>query len=310
MRLFSGRLRRPGWLKALAVSLVLHAGLVCAVSGLVSPALPYREKDPQKHSYYQEDPEHDAEMTVRLEPRRGARPVATAPKGEPPPEARLFSPVLFEPTSTSDPAPASEGPANPTSGSGGDPVPAPLPPGATTTFFQVPARGRSIVYLIDASSSMGPSGGWEAASRELLASLAHLPPDARFQVLVYNNRVNPLLPRHPDWLPAAPNVLRQIAQALQELEPSGGTDHGAALRSALQLRGDALYFLTDADDLTAEHTRLAKQQNRGRTVIHTIEMNPHNRGRGFMPMQVLARDHGGTYQAVNLGMLLPSRQRD
>ena len=124
-----------------------------------------------------------------------------------------------------------------------------IPDGVATTFFDVPARGRSIVYLIDASSSMGPSGALALATRELLASLARLPAGARFQVLTYNSRVTPLLPRYPEGMPASPLMLDQVAQALRELEPVGATDHGRALREALNLRSDALFFLTDADDL-------------------------------------------------------------
>ena len=175
-----------------------------------------------------------------------------------------------------------------------------IPDGVATTFFDVPARGRSIVYLIDASSSMGPSGALALATRELLASLARLPADARFQVLTYNSRVTPLLPRYPEGMPASPLMLDQVAQALRELEPVGATDHGRALREALSLRPDALFFLTDADDLTADHLRIAAQSNRGWTVIHVIELTTRHRGRPDMPMQVLARAHRGTYHAVDL----------
>src|SRR5207245_2248565 len=95
-------------------------------------------------------------------------------------------------------------------------------------------------------------------------------------------------------------MLDQVAQALRELEPVGATDHGRALREALNLRSDALFFLTDADDLTADHLRIAAQSNRGWTVIHVIELTTRHRGRPDMPMQVLARAHRGTYHAVDL----------
>src|SRR5262249_61982066 len=48
------------------------------------------------------------------------------------------------------------------------------------TFFGVPTQARSIVYVIDHSISMGFNGALEAAKREVLASLASLPPTTRF----------------------------------------------------------------------------------------------------------------------------------
>jgi hypothetical protein len=175
-----------------------------------------------------------------------------------------------------------------------------LPDGVATTFFDVPACGRRIVYLIDASSSMGPSGALALATRELLASLRRLPADTCFQVLTYNSRVTPLLPRYPEGVPASPLMIDRVEHALRDLEPIGATDHGRALREALGLRPDVLFFLTDADDLTQEHLRVAAQSNRGGTVIHVIELTTRHRGRPAMPMQVLARDHRGTYHAVDL----------
>src|SRR5438128_3341 len=269
MRLFFGKLMRPGWPRALAVSLLFHAGLVWMLSRVFGSARPPPEGPAPRHSYYAED---DEDVTVRLEPRAVARSPAPGPKIEAAPSARLFSAVVFEPDPEVQLAAATGNPATPGTSqrSPGEPSRAEVPAGAATTFFDVPARGRSIVYLIDASSSMGPSGAWSAAAAELLASIERLPPDARFQVLIYSNGVRLLLPRYPDWLPAAPNIRGQLAQALQELEPAGGTDHGPALRAALQLRPDAVYFLTDADDLTSEHVRLVAQHNRDRSVIHTI----------------------------------------
>ncbi len=172
--------------------------------------------------------------------------------------------------------------------------------GKGPTFFQVEGRGQSVLFLIDRSSSMGPSGALRVATRELLASLQGLAREVRFQVLVYNTRTNPLLPQYPDWLGATQDNIRRVAQALADLEAAGPTDHGPALREALLRQPDVLFFLTDADDLTSEQVRRANQINRGRTVIHVIELNPFNRGKPDMPLQVLARDNGGSYQAVDL----------
>ncbi len=170
-----------------------------------------------------------------------------------------------------------------------------------TRFFDVEAAGRTFVYVIDRSSSMGPSGGLRAAREQLLASLQQLPPAARFQIIVYNRVAEPLLADRPSLLPITPENLQRVAERLSGLLAEGGTDHLPALRRALALHPDVIFFLTDADDLTSDLLRAVARLNPGRhTIIHAIEMNPLNRDRPDMPMHVLARENGGTYRAVDL----------
>lgn len=166
-------------------------------------------------------------------------------------------------------------------------------------FFDVEAPGRTFVYVIDRSSSMGPSGGLRAAREQLLNSLQQLPSSARFQVIVYNRVAEPLLPDHPSLLETTPENLQRVAERLSGLLAEGGTDHLPALRRALALRPDVIFFLTDADDLTNDLLRAVARLNPGRhTIIHAIELNCLNRERADMPMHVLARENGGMYRGV------------
>jgi hypothetical protein len=180
------------------------------------------------------------------------------------------------------------------------------PPGFTpaqrvngTRFFDVEAAGRTFVYVIDRSSSMGPSGGLRAAGEQLLSSLQQLPPSARFQVIVYNRVAEPLLPDRPSLLETTPGNLQRVVEQLSALLAEGGTDHLPALRRALALHPDVIFFLTDADDLTNDLLRAVARLNPGRhTIIHAIELNSLNLDRPDMPMHILARENGGTYRAV------------
>jgi hypothetical protein len=171
----------------------------------------------------------------------------------------------------------------------------------TTSFFQVPARGRRIVYVIDASASMGKNGGLRAACQELVASVTKLPDTGRFQIIVYNSQAHFLLPSQTGWLEPTAERLSEVAQALERQIAEGGTEHGPALQKALSLQPDVVFFLTDADDLKQEHLRQANLLNRGQAVIHTFELTMANRGRDGMPLQILARDNRGTYHAIDLG---------
>jgi hypothetical protein len=165
----------------------------------------------------------------------------------------------------------------------------------------VEAHGQTLVYVIDRSSSMGLHGALAAAREEVLASLEQLPPTARFQVIVYNRTAEPLLASQPELMVPSPENKQRVALQLSTLRAEGGTDHLPALRRALALHPDVVFFVTDADDLTAQHLRAVAQLNPGRrTVIHAIELNLRNRNRPDMPMHALALDNRGTYQAVDL----------
>jgi hypothetical protein len=166
-------------------------------------------------------------------------------------------------------------------------------------FFGVPAQGRRVVYVLDCSGSMGKNGALAAAKAELARSVQHLADNVRFQVIVYHDAARPLLASKPGWLKA--DAVHDVLQALSRLPAEGATNHALGLRAGLQLAPDDMFFLTDADDVTQEHLRLALQLNpQNRTAIHTIELNLANRNQATMPMQVLARLTHGTYQAVDL----------
>jgi hypothetical protein len=172
--------------------------------------------------------------------------------------------------------------------------------GAATSFFQVAARGRRIVYVLDGSASMGKSG-LAAAGRELQESLKKLPAGARFQVIIYNSYPQYVLPRSfRRWLEPTPEILSEIATALLRYASEGRTEHGLALQEAFVLRPDVVFFLTDADDLTTEHHRLVQLHNQGRAVVNTIELNAQPRRQAGISLQILARENGGVYRAVGI----------
>jgi len=170
--------------------------------------------------------------------------------------------------------------------------------GATTSFFNVPAKAQRIVYLIDHSASMGPSGALEVAGQELLASLGRLPAGTRFQIIVYNRTANLLMPRYPDWLEVDAAALKQVVGAWNDLPAEGGTDHARALKLALSLQPEVVFFLTDAGDVRADALRDITRLNQGRTAIHVIELNVGRQTHDDGPLQRLAHENRGTFQPV------------
>jgi hypothetical protein len=169
------------------------------------------------------------------------------------------------------------------------------------TFFDVPAQGQSIVYVIDRSGSMGLNGLLSVAKQELLASLRSLPVRTRFQVIVYNRLAELLrIDGRYDLVPATEANKDRVAALLEPMDAEGGTDHLAALRRALALQPDVIFFLTDAADLTNPQIRSVRLLNQGRSIIHVIELNAAE-APGEAALQVLARENNGQYKSVVRG---------
>jgi hypothetical protein len=226
-------------------------------------------------------------------------PVVAAPPDDPParyaPTVPAFSQTLQDRGEQSNP-----GPPALESGAGRS---GPSSAGGVTTFFQIAARGQSVVYVIDRSASMGLNGGLAAAKHELLASLQQLPPAARFQVIAYNRIANPLAVHgQAGLLAASAENKRQAALLVEALDAEGGTDHLPALKQALALEPEVIYFLTDADDLRLDQVRTVTLLNHGRVVIHTIALTTGHQDPGEPPLAVLAEGNRGEHRQVSLAI--------
>ena len=124
--------------------------------------------------------------------------------------------------------------------------------GPGTQFFGARDHAHSFAYVIDCSGSMASRNSLEVAKRELLASLNQLPPDAEFAVIFYNLLAKMLSdPQGRKGLMSATAANKARVQSqLATIVPDGGTDHMTALRTALALKPEVIFFLTDADLMT------------------------------------------------------------
>ena len=108
-----------------------------------------------------------------------------------------------------------------------------------------------IVYVLDASGSMGEWGKFDAARGALIATIRLQPESVRFQIVIYSGVVATPIRSAPGECLASTsaNVAKAIA-ALESLgSPSGRSNHVEGLRAALAFRPDLVLILTDADDL-------------------------------------------------------------
>jgi hypothetical protein len=171
--------------------------------------------------------------------------------------------------------------------------------GSGIGLLRAPAAARSVVYVIDRSTSMGTGGALPVAKRELLAGINALPADARFAVILYNRQAEPLaLGGQSGLVPATATNRAEAARLVDATPASGATDHLAALRRAVGLGAEVIFFVTDADQLDADQVRNVTLLNRGRAVIHTIELSNEPDGPDEPRLKLLARLNGGTYRVV------------
>ena len=114
--------------------------------------------------------------------------------------------------------------------------------------------GKSVVYILDRSTSMGLTREtFDAARAALLASVEALPSESRFQVVAYNGRATRLLPG--DLLKKSDEHAAKLLDALRALTPEGDSHHAAALRAALSLGGDYLVLISDAGEAELDELR-------------------------------------------------------
>ena len=186
--------------------------------------------------------------------------------------------------------------------SGGGRPGSPLGGGSTRVrVFGVEGTGTKFVYLFDRSSSM-EGLPLAVAKRQLVESLNSLDSVHQFQIIFFN---------HEQQIFDITGCGRRIAFATDRnkqlaanfvggIMSDGGTDRFEALKQAIALQPDVIFFLTDADDPmpASELAEIARRNRRGRATICTIEFGRGPRqGENFLVN--LANQTGGQYAYVD-----------
>ena len=174
-------------------------------------------------------------------------------------------------------------------------------PASVSLFGSGQMEGRSFVFLIDRSKSMGSSGlgVLNAARTELAKSIADLEPYHTFQVVGYHDRIVTLSTRQ--MLDATDANKKMIPGFIQRLAAFGSTDHLRGLSAALAFEPDVLVLMTDGGypELNDGQIKMLSNLSRRNTTIHCIQF-------GSGPLQIrtnfmtkLARSNQGTFQYVD-----------
>lgn len=176
---------------------------------------------------------------------------------------------------------------------------------ARTSLFGVVGEGYKFVYVFDRSGSMGGSGrtALQAVKAELLQSLKNLDTVHQFQIIFYNERPVLFNPTGtPGRLAFATEANKQRAMRfIESIVADGGTEHEQALRLAIRLQPDVIFFLTDADDPKLTPAQLEKIRGLAAgIVINAIEFGPGPKPAEPSFLAQLARQNGGGYAYVDL----------
>jgi hypothetical protein len=166
----------------------------------------------------------------------------------------------------------------------------------TTEVFGIKGTGQKFVYVFDRSKSMEGYGSRPllAARQALIQSLQSLGEKHQFQILFYNEDVTIFKPDQGQLHLATEEMKKAAIQFVNSVRGDGGTDHINAIKKALLLRPDVIFFLTDAEGgFSRDELRELSQLNRSAAVINAIEFG-EARGRD-RSMEVLTRENGGQY---------------
>jgi hypothetical protein len=176
---------------------------------------------------------------------------------------------------------------------------------AHTSMFGVEGVGYKFVYVIDRSGSMGGDGNatLKAAKAELLASIKKLESTHAFQIVFYNERPATFNPKGNGLAVFANDRNKELAERfLDSISAQGGTEHEAALRIALKLKPDVIFWLTDGDRPKLDDEQIERiNRLAAGTVINAIEFGPgaqNEKEKGNF-LQKIAEANAGEYKYVD-----------
>lgn len=183
-------------------------------------------------------------------------------------------------------------------------------PSVRTELFGIEAYGNRFVYVFDRSDSMNGFGGrpLAAAKMELVRSLGSLGPKQQFQIIFYNTQSNPFVSGSGmvELLPGDERTKRMASQYVRALQAYGGTEHLDAIKMALRMSPDVVFFLTDArlpKMGAASLAELRARALRSNTTIHTIEFGSEPAPPPDTFLRALAEQNQGVYRYVNIRQL-------
>lgn len=158
------------------------------------------------------------------------------------------------------------------------------------SFFDLKARGKFFVFVIDCSGSMG-DGRLARAKAELRRTIASLRFPQQFLVIFYNDEARVMPGGVPKSFDAS--AMARLNAWMSTVEAFGGTEPRAAMRMALGLHPDAVFLLSDGEfsrgtvELVLGHNSLKSP-----IPIHCVNLGG---AEGSWSLRRIAERSGGRY---------------
>jgi hypothetical protein len=173
--------------------------------------------------------------------------------------------------------------------------------GTGTAFFGLATKGKSFVFVVDASSSMRrPSHGPERTlfnkvKQEIFDSIRQMTREQKFYIVFFNDRF--LAMPSTSLVAATEESQARYLRWMSEVPSGGQTDPEGAIQLALQLKPDVIYFLSDGEFKYGLVKRIAAM-NRTGVAIHTVCFGGTEDNN--VSLRKIAEQNGGAYHFVPL----------
>jgi hypothetical protein len=179
-----------------------------------------------------------------------------------------------------------------------------IPNGNPTTisvFGTGGLHGRSFVFVLDRSKSMGSQGlgVLQAARKELSQAINQLEPNHKFQIVGYHNQTVTMKERR--LLPATDENKKAVANFIGGLAAYGATNHQNGLIAAAGFQPDIIVLLTDGGypDLHDGKLKMLGKLFRG-AQVHCVQFGLGSNQKTTNFMLKLANQNQGTFRYIDV----------
>ena len=162
-----------------------------------------------------------------------------------------------------------------------------LPPWKKTEFFGIRAQGKTFIYVVDCSGSMGQRERLTRAKREIRRGVADMRFPQRFHVIFYNDRPRNMPGGGPQGVDLESK--EHLNRWLSTIDADGDTDPREAMTQALALKPDAVFLLSDGE-FPAGVVESISRKNTGKVPVHCVGLS----GKGT-DLKKIAKESGGEY---------------
>jgi len=171
-----------------------------------------------------------------------------------------------------------------------------------TSFFGLESSGDRLVFVVDCSGSMGYEMRFQRAVYELGQSLRLMDDNQEFLVVLYNDRIYPMLDtllKETKPIRATEKNVERVMKWVRYQSPIGSTFPARAIRGSLEVQPTSVFFLSDGElaDDTLGMLRKLNVANSGtgakKIPVNTITLGSTGIGAGIM--KLIADENDGQF---------------